>query len=340
MASDLTENVKVCLRCIGADDDQILCLIFHETKQVLITLWSLNDHVELLPRRFAYVLYCTTSPNMFDLSSDANDTLYLATGQGDVWVLNLLKMKTTTKVQNLTVDESASHQYTILPGQEWIHLKRLTDTLIAVSTSRTICLFHRDDFWSMLQTIEIAELLFSWTLMIQDDHRCTLITVDSSQQFISVYRPADDGLAISDPMKIQFHSCVEFIKLMPTTTIIDSDETKKVYVLILLDDDTLQLLDTNQLSPSSLRPNGMYTRIKNYHVRSSCVRVASCADRRLKSALSLARLRKSLSVPKVSWHILFHLECERRHCRTPTGTSVELQHLLGTYGLVADRDLL
>ena len=228
--------------------------------------------------RFAYVLKCTTSPNMFDLSSDANETLYLATRQGDVRVLNLLKMKNSNKVQNLPVDEPASHQYTILPVQEWNRLERLTDTLVAVSTIRSIRLFHRDDFSSILRTIELAELLFSWTLMVQDDHRRTLITVDASQQFISVYRPADDGLVISDPMQIQFRSHVQFIKLIPTTTIIDSDETKKIYVLILLDDDTLQLLDTNQLSPSSLQPNGMYTRIRNYHVRSSRVRVASSAD--------------------------------------------------------------
>jgi hypothetical protein len=67
-------------------------------------------------------------------------------------------------------------------------------------------------------------------------------------------------------MKINFRSNVENIKLIQTTTIMDNDEKKKSYILILLDDETIQLLDTNQLSQASLQPNGLFTRVKYYNV--------------------------------------------------------------------------
>ncbi|CAF3325103.1 unnamed protein product, partial [Rotaria sp. Silwood2] len=86
------------------------------------------------------------------------------------------------------------------------------------------------------------------------------------KQFIKIYREEKNFSSSLNPMKIEFRSNVEYIQLIQTTTIMDKDEKKKTYVLILLDDETIQLLDTNQLSQSSLQPKGLFTRIKNYNV--------------------------------------------------------------------------
>ena len=70
-------------------------------------------------------------------------------------------------------------------------------------------------------------------------------------------------------MKIQFRSNIHFLKLLQTVTIMNDDEQLRTYVLIQLSDETIQLLDTNQISQqTSLQPNGLFTRIKNFHVNS------------------------------------------------------------------------
>jgi hypothetical protein len=101
----------------------------------------------------------------------------------------------------------------------------------------------------------------------QDDNQRILITIDSSQQFITIYRQEKDSSSLFTQFNIQFRSNVEYIKLIQTTTIMDNDEKKKSYVLILLDDETIQLLDTNQISQASLQPEGLFTRIKSYNVK-------------------------------------------------------------------------
>ena len=104
-------------------------------------------------------------------------------------------------------------------------------------------------------------------MFIQDDLNHLLITNDLNQQFITLYRQDKNLLSIQNQIKIEFRSYVKYIKLIQTTTMIDNDERKKPYVLILLYDQTIQLLDTNKLSQASLQPKGLFTRIKNYNVR-------------------------------------------------------------------------
>jgi hypothetical protein len=101
----------------------------------------------------------------------------------------------------------------------------------------------------------------------QDDNQRILITIDSNQQFITIYRQEKNFSSSFNQLNIQFRSNIKYIKLIQTTTIMDNDEKKKSYVLILLDDETIQLLDTNQISQASLQPDGLFTRIKSYNVK-------------------------------------------------------------------------
>ncbi|CAF3973360.1 unnamed protein product [Rotaria sp. Silwood2] len=263
-------NVDVCLRCIGANDDYVLCLIFDENNYVLITLWSLNEHIEILPMRFAFIYNNESSPSLFDLPSNNNENLYLASVNGDIRILNLLEIKIKTKVLSLSSDDTIQ-QVTILQNQQLDRLVCLSDDKIAISTAEHITLFDRKNLSEILQTININKELFSWNMINQDDHNQILITIDSSQQFIKIYREEKNFSSSLNPMKIEFRSNVEYIQLIQTTTIMDNDEKKKTYVLILLDDETIQLLDTNQLSQSSLQPKGLFTRIKNYNMSNTSI---------------------------------------------------------------------
>ncbi|CAF3555173.1 unnamed protein product [Adineta steineri] len=267
------EDVTVCIRCIGANDDFVLCLIFDECNHVLITLWSLNEHDEILPMRFAYIYHNVSSPDLFDLPLSNNEILYLATIEGNIRIFDLLKIKPNTKLQNLFTDDSIQ-QVNILPNEELDHLVCLSDDIIAISTTEYITLFDRKDLTKIIQKIRVDESLFSWKMIIQEDHNRILITVDAKQQFITLYRQENNSSSSLNQMKINFRSSVESIKLIQTTTIIDNDDKKKTYVLILLDDNTIQLLDTNQLSQASLKPNGLFTRIKDYNIGDKAV--AAC----------------------------------------------------------------
>jgi hypothetical protein len=220
----------------------------------------------MLPMRFAFIYHDITSSNLFDLSLNNNEILYLATIDGNIRILNLLKIKINTKVQTLPIDDTIQ-QFSILPNEELNHLVCLTDDLIAISTSAHIILFDRKNFLKILQKINLNDLLFDWNMINQDDHNRILVTIDSTQQYITIYRQEKDFSSSLNLQKIQFRSNVQYIKLIQTTTIMDNDEKKKTYILILLDDETIQLLDTNQLSQASLQPNGLFTRIKNYDVR-------------------------------------------------------------------------
>ncbi len=215
--------------------------------------------------RFAFIYHDITSPNLFDLSSNNNEILYLATINGNLRRLDLLKIKINTKVQILPIDDCIQ-QFSLLPKEELVRLVCLTDDLIAISTKEHIVLFDRKNFSTILQKINLTEILFDWNMINQDDHTRILITIDSSQEFITIYRQEKDSSSSITPKKIQFRSNVQYIKLIQTTTMMDNDEKKKTFVLILLDDETIQLLDTNQLSQASLQPEGLFTRIKNYDV--------------------------------------------------------------------------
>jgi len=217
--------------------------------------------------RFAFIYHDITSPNLFDLSLNNNEILYLATIDGNIRILNLLKIKINTKVQNLPIDDTIQ-SFSILPNDELNHLVCLTDDLIAISTCTHIILFDKKNFSKILQKINLNDLLFDWNMINQDDHNRILVTIDSTQQYITIYRQEKDFSSSLNLQKIQFRSNVEYIKLIQTTTIMDNDEKKKTYILILLDDQTIQLLDTNQLSQATLQPNGLFTRIKNYNVLS------------------------------------------------------------------------
>jgi hypothetical protein len=220
----------------------------------------------MLPMRFAFISHEITSPTLFDLFTNNNEILYLATIDGNIRILNLLKIKTNTKVQSLSMDE-AIQQLQILPNEELDRLVCLSDDLIAISTSKHIVLFDRKNFSKIFQTINFNQTLFQWNMINQDDNQRILITIDSSQQFITIYRQEKDSSSLFTQFNIQFRSNVEYIKLIQTTTIMDNDEKKKSYVLILLDDETIQLLDTNQISQASLQPEGLFTRIKSYNVK-------------------------------------------------------------------------
>ena len=260
-------NVNVALRCIGADDNYILCLIFDEYDQALITLWALNDHSEILPMRFAWLFLEVSSTDLYDFSSTNNEMLYLATTEGDLRIIDLLKIKVNVKVQNLSQDATIQ-PIALVTKQTLTRLVCLTGELMAVSTTKpAIHIFDRKDLSKILQTIDFKDPLFSWHLLNLDEHNRILITVDVSQNFISIYRQDKDQFLSVNQLKITFRSFVESIDLIQTTTLMDDDDQKKKpYVLILLNDQTVQLLDTNQLSQASLQPQGIFAKLKQYQV--------------------------------------------------------------------------
>ena len=90
----------------------------------------------MLPMRFAFIYHDITSPDLFDLSSDNNKILYIATVDGDIRILDLLKIKPNTKVQSLPTDDTIQ-QVAILPDEELDRLVCLSDDIIAISTKRT-----------------------------------------------------------------------------------------------------------------------------------------------------------------------------------------------------------
>lgn len=258
-------KVDVSLRCIGANDDYILCLIFDENNHLLLSLWSLNEHEELLLMRFAFISLEVTSTDLFDLFENNNENLYLATVDGVLRVINLLKVKTNSKVQNLSTDETIE-QYPLISEGGVERLVCFNGDLMGLSTSEYLLLIDRKFPSKIFQKIPFHQTLYYWTLMNQDDDQRILITVNSDQKFITLSRQEKDPSAKFTPMNIEFRSTVSDIKLIQTTTLIDNDEKKKTYVLILLDDYTIQLLDTNQLSQASLKPEGLFTRIRSYNV--------------------------------------------------------------------------
>jgi hypothetical protein len=219
----------------------------------------------MLPLRFAFISHNVTSPNLFDIPSNNNEILYLASVDGNLRILDLLKIKTNSKVQILSVDDTVQ-QVNVLQNQELNNLVCLSDDIIAISTEKKLYFFDRKDFSKILQTINLHESIFDRNMFIEDDNNRLLISNDYGQQFITIYRQEKNCSSILNQMKIQFRSNVEYIKLIQTTTLIDNDDKKKSYVLILLDDETIQLLDTNQLSQASLQPTGLFTRIKYYNV--------------------------------------------------------------------------
>lgn len=219
----------------------------------------------MLPLRFAFIYYHRTSVDLFNLSLNNDEILYLANVDGDMWILDLPKIKPRTRVQTLSIEDGIQ-QLTVLQNQQLKRLVCLSDDIIVISTEEHIILFHAKDFSKILRKISLNASLFNWHMIEQDDHRSLLVTVDSSQKFITIYRQENDSLTSFTEMKIEFRSNVNYIQLVQTTTIMDNDESKKPYMLILLDDQTIQLLDTNQLSQSSLQPKGLFTRIKSYNV--------------------------------------------------------------------------
>ncbi|CAF0739662.1 unnamed protein product [Rotaria sp. Silwood1] len=292
---DNSKNVKVCLRCIGANDDYILCIIFDENNHGLITLWSLNEHVEMLPMRFAFIHHNESSPSLFDLPSNSNEILYLASVNGDIRILDLLKIKTKTKVLSLSSDDMIQ-QVTILQNQVLNRLVCLSDDIIAISTEEYITLFDRKNLSEILQTINLNAQVFNWNMINQDDHNQILITVDSSQQFITIYRQEKKTSSSLNQMKIEFRSNVQYIELIQTTTIMDNDEKKKTYILILLDDQTIQLLDTNQLSQSSLQPKGLLAKIKSYNISNTSI---TACEYDLNCPLSISFSNNQSSTPQL-----------------------------------------
>ncbi|UJR33443.1 hypothetical protein I4U23_020888 [Adineta vaga] len=260
-----TAYIDVSLRCIGANDEYVLCLIFDECNQALITLWSLNEHVEMLLMRFAFLYLETTSSYLFDFPLNNNEILYLATIDGYICTFDLIKIKSNTKVQTFTKNDTLISQMYILPDEELDRLVCLANDQIAISTKTYIALFDRKNLSTILQKISINKSRNDWNMIIQDDdHQHVLITIDSTYQFITIYR--QDQTSNLNQMKINFRSNVQDLKLIQTTTMLNNDEKKKVYVLILLDDETIQLLEINQLSQASLQPNGLFTKIQNYNI--------------------------------------------------------------------------
>ena len=214
--------------------------------------------------RFAFLYLQVTSPDLFDFPLNNNEMLYLATTDGHLRTFDLIKIKSNTKVQTLTIDDTLIPRIHILPDEILDHLVCLADDLIAISTVKDVILYDRKNLSIILQKIPISESRYAWNMMTQDDHRHVLIITDINQKFITIYRQ-DQSLKFNE-MQINFRANVEDIKLIQTITMMNNDEKKKVYILILLDDETIQLLDTNQLSQASLQPNGLFTKINNYNV--------------------------------------------------------------------------
>ncbi|CAF5224889.1 unnamed protein product, partial [Rotaria magnacalcarata] len=100
-------DVDVCVKAVGANDDYILCLIFDENDHVLISLWSLHEHDEILPMRFTLIYHNKSSLNLFDLPANNSEHLYIASTDGDFRMLDLLKIKPKTKVLALSTDDTA-----------------------------------------------------------------------------------------------------------------------------------------------------------------------------------------------------------------------------------------
>ncbi|CAM4909126.1 unnamed protein product [Rotaria socialis] len=263
-------NVDVCVRFVGANDDYILCLIFDENDHVLISLWSLHEHDEILPMRFTLIYHNESSLDLFDLPANNSEHLYIASTDGDFRMLDLFKIKPKTKVLALSTDDTAQ-QSNVLQNKKLDHLVCLSDDMIAISTIEHMNFFDRKNLSIILKKIDLNETLFNWHMINQDDNNKILITIDSSQTFIKMYRQENNDLSTLNPMKINFRSNVQYIQLIQTTTIMDNDEKKRTYILILLGDKTIQLLDTNQLSQTSLQPKGLFTRIKNYNISNTCI---------------------------------------------------------------------
>lgn len=240
-------------------------MIFDENNHILLTLWSLNEHIEILPMRFALIYHNVSSKDLYEIPSNNNEHLYLACVNGDFRMLDLLKIKPRAKVQVLSNDDTSQHS-TVLQNQELNRLVCLTNDIIAISTTNQINLFGQKDISKILQTINFTNQLFSWNMINQDDNTKILMTIDSSQKFITIYHQEKDIQSSLKSLQIEFRSNVKYIRLIQTTTIMDNEEKKKTYVLILLDDHTVQLLDTTQLSQSSLKPKGLLTRMKSFNV--------------------------------------------------------------------------
>lgn len=259
------------LRCIGANDEYVLCLIFDEYFHCLVTLWSLNEHDEILPMRFAYLYLEVTSPYLFDFQMNSNnEILYMGTDEGYVRIIDLLKLKPNTKVQNLPNDEIAQ-KILVLQDKKFDALVCLTEDIIVLSTAKQLFLFNRNNYSEILQQLKFKEQLSDWKIVQEkNSNRRILLTVDTNCLFLTVYRQENSFQSKFTQMKIQFRSNIHFLKLLQTVTIMNDDEQLRTYVLIQLSDETIQLLDTNQISQqTSLQPNGLFTRIKNFHVNSN-----------------------------------------------------------------------
>jgi hypothetical protein len=258
-------RVKVSLRCVGIDEEFIICFVFDEVQHVLLTLWSLSGHQEILLMRSIWFVPDASSLSLVDLSIKNHDICYLATTTGDLHVFDIFKLKGNNKVQNLSSDD-AVQQFQILLGEDLDRLMCLNDDRLVISTTASINIFDRTDLSHALRTIPIGNALHSWSIIEFEAYKQLLITVDSEQQFISIYQLAENQLQSTNEMTIEFRSYVTSINLFKTKTMMDNDDNAKVYVLISLFDMTIQLFDTNQLSQASLKPTGLFSKVKNVDV--------------------------------------------------------------------------
>lgn len=261
-----SEDVRVRIRCAGSNDEFVFCLIFDQIGQILFSLWALNEHEEILPLRYAALFLQTSSIDLFDFVPKNDGFLYLTSINGDFRLVDFVKLKTNSKVQNLSNDENVQ-QVRFVVDQPLNRFVCLENDLAVVSTITSINVFDRKNFNEILQRISIDQPLFTWQMNNQIIEKNLLITVDAGQQILSIYHQGTDRPISTDVMNIQFRSFVQSIDLLQTTTMLDNDETKKIYALILLNDKTLQLFDTTQLSQANLEPKGLFSKIKNENVR-------------------------------------------------------------------------
>lgn len=240
-------------------------MIFDELNRVLLTTWSLTVHEEILPMNAGLILQEFSSPLMFDIRGSFNETLYLMTNTGNLRVVDLPKLKTNGKVSAFSSEE-AIQQFSLLPGEYITSLSCSSTDLIVVSTVRTLFLFERQNPKNLLQKIPFETEIFSWKILNQDEGNRVLLTIDETRKTVYLFRQDKGNQFPTNPIKIEFRSMIKSINLLESTPMMENDDKKKIFALMLLDDRSFQYLDTSQMSENALQPEGLFSKIQNSFV--------------------------------------------------------------------------
>ncbi|CAF1536568.1 unnamed protein product, partial [Didymodactylos carnosus] len=244
-----SDNALVSVRCVG---DYVLCLVFDSAKaRGSITLLALYEHIEILPLYVSYYYNGVTSPDTFDLTPE--QILYLSTEDGIVWILNIQKIL-TEKGQQKSISLDNEYQYKICDDkiEDYVEKLQCRQNKIFISFTNNIKIF--DTNFQLLETLSNHMSDIVWCVNETSD---VLVTIRNYNQFEMI------KLNEHKTVSIQFLSNVLNAELINTKTML-TDE-RQCYLLLLLDDHSIQLLDINGLSQNSLIPDGLYTKIKTFY---------------------------------------------------------------------------